>query len=150
MINIREAFGDPIGDYAGEVLVGVRDERNAMNVAPCSRCGMIPIDGHCACESDEEMVCSKCGMLPINGNCGCMTEAKKRGPNKKTAKKILRGKKTMTSIMKSTKKWADEPAAAAMWLKKKANEVNEEDCEHEAGSTCSVGKASLAIPPRSG
>ena len=149
MKNIREAFGDPIGTYAGETLVGVRDESELMPTTPCSCCGLLPINGHCACETDNGEVCSHCGMMPIEGNCGCMNEDKRKGPSKKTAKKMLRGKKTMTSIMKSTEKWADDPAAAARWLKKRADEMNEEDCTASEGGTCAVGKDNLpAVPPR--
>lgn len=47
-------------------------------------------------------------------------EAKRKGPTKKTAKKILRGTKTFKDKMKKVEKWADDPAAAAAWMMKKA------------------------------
>jgi len=49
-----------------------------------------------------------------------MSEAKKKGPSKKTAQKILRGTKTFKQKMKKVEKWADEPEAAAAWMMHKA------------------------------
>ena len=52
---ILERFGDPIGDYAGNPPVGVRDESD---------------------------ICEKCGMMEVEGTCGCtheVSEAKKKG-----------------------------------------------------------------------
>lgn len=83
---LRERFGDPIGSYAGEPLIGVRDEASDV----CSSCGMMPIDGECGCEAQvcdcgkpveqcecsghmHEGVepCSECGMLEVDESCGC-------------------------------------------------------------------------------
>jgi hypothetical protein len=49
------------------------------------------------------------------------SEAKKDGPSKKTARKILRGTKTFKDKMKKVEKWADDPAAAAGWLMNRAD-----------------------------
>jgi len=43
---LLEKFGDPIGSYAGEPLIGVRDE-------------------------EEEDICETCKMLKLNKLCGC-------------------------------------------------------------------------------
>lgn len=112
----------------------------------CGGCGMMVVDGRCGC-SHAAQVCPDCGMMPIGGNCGCgmqvmtsspasscncggtMTqgtcqcgtnEAKKKGPSKSTARKILRGTKTFKDKMKKVEKWADDPAAAAAWMMHKA------------------------------
>ena len=42
--------------------------------------------------------------------------SKKKGPSKKTAKKILRGTKTFAQKMKKVSGWAEDPAAAAAWM----------------------------------
>ena len=47
-------------------------------------------------------------------------EAKKKGPTKKTAQKILKGTKTFKDKVKKVEKWADEPEAAAAWMMHKA------------------------------
>ena len=116
---LQEKFGMPIGAYAGEPAVGVRDQRESELL--CPSCGMMPVDGACGCEHSD--VCPKCGMMPLSVDepCSCMVaEAKKGGPSKKTAKKILRGTKTFKEKMKKVEKWADDPAAAAAWMTKKA------------------------------
>lgn len=121
---LQEKFGMPIGTYAGEPLVGVRDERQLVDSEEplmCSACGMMPIGGMCGCDQAEE--CPRCGMLPAATNtpCSCsISEAKKGGPSKKTAKKILRGTKTFKEKMKKVGKWADDPAAAAAWMMHRA------------------------------
>ena len=51
---------------------------------------------------------------------GMHSEAKKKGPSKKTAQKILRGTKTFKDKVKKVEKWADEPEAAAAWMMHKA------------------------------
>jgi hypothetical protein len=66
MNKILEAFGEPIGNYAGEYLDGVRNE-----VATCPDCGMMPINGKCGCSAPAGSVCPSCGMMPINGQCNC-------------------------------------------------------------------------------
>ena len=121
---LMEKFGMPIGTYAGEPLVGVRDERRLVDAEEpltCAACGMMPIAGSCGCDQAEE--CPRCGMMPPTADavCSCtMSEAKKGGPSKKTAKKILRGTKTFKEKMKKVEKWADDPAAAAAWMMHRA------------------------------
>lgn len=93
---LQERFGDEIGDhYAGDAPAGVRDE-----AAPCDECGMFEVEGSCGCthQSDDA----------------------KGGPSKAAARKILRGTKTFKDKMKKVEKWADDPAAAAMWMMKRA------------------------------
>lgn len=119
---LLERFGDPIGSFAGQSSVGVRDERDSLDVCPV--CGMLPIAGKCGCQ-EEPQTCDGCGMLPpvANSNCGCgeiFEGKKKKGPSKKTARKILRGTKTFKQKMKKVEKWADNPAAAAAWMQHKA------------------------------
>ena len=116
--------------------------------AVCSGCGMMVVDGKCGCSHETAETCPHCGMLPIGGKCGCdamtvsvepstsscgcgggmtqgtcqcgMNEAKKKGPTKKTAQKILRGTKTFKDKMDKVSSWADDPAAAAAWMMHKA------------------------------
>lgn len=82
--------------------------------------------GECSCGGLNEAMepCSECGMMYVEGEgCGCtheMDEAKKKGPSKKAAQKILRGTKTFKEKMKKVSSWADDPAAAAAWMTKKA------------------------------
>lgn len=45
---------------------------------------------------------------------------KKKGPSKKAAQKILRGTKTFKQKMQKVSGWAEDPAAAAAWMTKKA------------------------------
>ena len=143
--NLVETFGEPIGSYAGEPAVGVRNE-----IDSCSECGMMPVEvdsmGSCGCSSHEEPsseicgacrmpvdqctcqdsnVCPACGMMnlqPTGGcSCGTVNEAKKKkGPSKKTAKKILKGTKSFAQKMKKVSGWAEDPAAAAAWMMHKA------------------------------
>ena len=84
--TLQERFGDPIGSYAGNAPVGVRDEEDC---EVCEKCGMMPVEGCCGCveESEDAKPCDECGMLEVEGNCGCkhMDEAKRKGPTKKTA-----------------------------------------------------------------
>lgn len=51
---------------------------------------------------------------------GIHAEAKKKGPTKKTAQKILKGTKTFKDKVKKVEKWADDPEAAAAWMMHKA------------------------------
>jgi hypothetical protein len=44
---IQERFGDPIGSYAGDAPIGVRDEPEV-----CPECGMMSIDGNCECNDN--------------------------------------------------------------------------------------------------
>ena len=109
--RLREAFGDPIGSYAGDAPVGVRDERSSCigcgltaedcccpESGVCPSCGMMPIEGECSCSSLNESAepCDECGMYEVEGSCGCthLEEKKKKGPTKKTAQKILKGTKS--------------------------------------------------------
>jgi len=64
---LQETFGEPIGSYAGESLVGVRDEQ------ACPACGMMLVDGQCGCNQAE--TCSSCGMLPFETECNCGTSS---------------------------------------------------------------------------
>lgn len=136
--TLLERFGDPIGTYAGQSTVGVRDEAEA-----CSSCGMMPIKGGCSCQGSD--VCPRCGMMPaqVDKPCTCglsegkmcemcgmeedvcecgiyEAKRKKKGPTKKTAQKILKGTKTFKEKMKKVEKWADDPGAAAAWMMHKA------------------------------
>jgi len=120
---LQEKFGMPIGSYAGEPAIGVRDQREGdLEELLCPGCGMMPVGGSCGCEQSE--VCPRCGMMPlaVDAPCSCVVaEAKKKGgPSKKTAKKILRGTKTFKQKMKKVEKWAEDPAAAAAWMMHKA------------------------------
>jgi hypothetical protein len=148
MTNIREAFGEPIGNYAGQSNIGVRNEPETSALSVCKKCKLMPVGGACGCgtyikdnspvkeasctatmelasesystkEADE--TCDQCGMMEveIGQGCGCMKEAKK-GPSKKTAKKILKGTKTFKDKMEKVSGWADDPAAAAAWMMHKA------------------------------
>lgn len=69
--KLFERFGAPIGDYQGEQLVGVRDERKEET---CQECGMVEVDGRCGCDD----VCPMCGMMSpqIEGGCGCEISSK--------------------------------------------------------------------------
>lgn len=64
---LRERFGDPIGSYAGDAPVGVRD---LDDVEVCEDCGMMPVEGVCGCGGDVSP-CDKCNMLEVAGSCGC-------------------------------------------------------------------------------
>jgi hypothetical protein len=78
---LQEKFGEPIGNYAGEAPVGVRDE----GVDACPGCGMLPIDGSCGCKDSkksssdwykssplEKTTCRACGeSMSTNTGCGC-------------------------------------------------------------------------------
>jgi hypothetical protein len=114
---LQERFGDPIGDYAGDAPAGVRSDPQIR----CPVCGT----GDCECQNsmNDGPICSECGMMVVEGACGCtheIAEAKKKGPSRKTARKILQGTKTFKDKMKKVEKWADDPAAAAGWMMKKA------------------------------
>lgn len=65
-----ERFGMPIGNMAGEPMVGVRDEREDL-VEVCPSCGMLPFDSGCGCDSGSAEICSGCGQMVIDGTCGC-------------------------------------------------------------------------------
>ena len=144
---LEERFGKPIGDYAGEPLVGVRDEREeSINVSEvieeCKTCEMLPVEDQCGCGEEKregcgmpvsqcscprQDVCPMCGMMRIptglsmGPSCSCgMYEGKGSGPSKRTAKKILRGAKSFSQKMKRVSGWAEDPAAGAMWMTMKA------------------------------
>ena len=68
---LQEAFGDAIGMYAGNAPEGVRSMQSE---GICPDCGMMPIDGKCACEAPQGGVCPKCGMMPIDGDCDCSAQ----------------------------------------------------------------------------
>ena len=134
---LLERFGRPIGDSPS--TVGVPDERNeagsmatsrvARPIAEsesCSKCGMD--EKSCECNEmyegdlDELSTCDECGMYEEVCECGYMTEGRKKrkGPTKKTAKKILGGTKTFAAKMRKVSGWANDPAAAAAWMMHKA------------------------------
>jgi hypothetical protein len=46
---------------------------------------------------------------------------KKKGPSKKTARKILKGTKTFKDKVKKVSSWAEDPEAMAGWLMKRAD-----------------------------
>lgn len=74
---IEEAFGEPIGSYAGDAPEGAP----SIQAEVCPACGMMPIDGKCGCPGmkHDDMVCPKCGMIHIHEADKCeMTEAKKQ------------------------------------------------------------------------
>ena len=134
---LLERFGRPIGESPS--TVGVPDERNEAGsmaisrvVRPvsegegCAKCGMD--EEVCECDMYEEDLnekssCDECGMSEEVCECSYMSEGRKKGrkgPSKKTAKKILRGTKTFAAKMKKVSGWADDPAAAAAWMMHKA------------------------------
>ena len=118
---LAERFGDPIGSYAGVSAAGVHDTEKMHDESVCQACGLMPVGGKCGCSESE--VCSSCGMMPFSldaSACECGMNEAKKGPSKKTAKKILRGTKTFKQKMKKVEKWADDPASAAAWMTHKA------------------------------
>lgn len=69
--KILEAFGDPIGSYAGDAPTGAPMEMLDAGDC-CSSCSMMPTDvegGGCGCEASEGKSCSECGMA--EGDCTC-------------------------------------------------------------------------------
>lgn len=50
--SLVEMFGMPIGAYAGEPMVGVRDELDEMG-GICPDCDMMMMDGHCGCDDHD-------------------------------------------------------------------------------------------------
>ena len=87
--TIQERFGDPIGSYAGDAPVGVRSVQEMKDGEVCDGCGLMPVDGECACTPTDDVMtvdhsgsmiavregvepCSECGMLEVEGEgCGC-------------------------------------------------------------------------------
>ena len=69
---LEEAFGEPIGSYAGDAPVGVRNE---ISSEVCPDCGMMHIDNSCGCDhsdkQDDGEICPDCGMQIMDGSCGC-------------------------------------------------------------------------------
>lgn len=137
--TLLERFGRPIGESPS--TVGVPDERNeagSMSTArvahpisedgTCAKCGMD--EEGCECNEmyegavDELNTCDECGMYEDVCECsGYMSEGRKKkrkGPSKKTAKKILRGTKTFAQKMAKVSGWAENPGAAAAWMMHKA------------------------------
>lgn len=88
--RLREAFGDPIGSYAGDAPVGVRSESvcggcgmptdscACPESGVCAVCGEMPIGGQCSCTGISLMeaagTCAECGMYEVEGSCGCTHE----------------------------------------------------------------------------
>lgn len=99
---LLEKFGEPIGDAPS--TVGVPDERDEMSEAGSMSTSRVvrPIG---ELEELEELEEGK---------------KKRKGPSKKTAKKILKGTKTFKQKMKKVSGWASDPAAAAAWMMHKA------------------------------
>lgn len=84
---IEEAFGEPIGMYAGDAPEGVRSIEEA---DICPVCGMMPVDGKCGCaaaapvqpsavpvEPTDDVVCPKCGMIHVHEADMCEMSEKK-------------------------------------------------------------------------
>jgi hypothetical protein len=95
-----------------EMIEGIVEET-------CSECGMS--EATCECGMNEaSKACSECGMDESVCECGMNEGKKKKGPSKKTAKKILRGTKTFKDKMEKVSGWAEDPAAAAAWMMHKA------------------------------
>jgi hypothetical protein len=97
------------------------------NAGVCTACNMMPmeLDGDdCGCggEKEEAEICSSCGMMNMNPGlpCGCSMMEAKKGPSKKTAKKILKGATTATEKAKKVDSWATNPWAAANWMSQQA------------------------------
>ncbi len=115
--TILEMFGEPIGKVPGITIVGAVGVRNMGEDDlgdVCPSCGMMSVDGQCACPQNSmepscegcgmtasqcscpmRDVCPMCGMMPpaIDRPCGCaMTEAKKKAkrPKQKNSKKDLK------------------------------------------------------------
>jgi len=98
---LQERFGAPIGGkYAGDAPAGVE----SVNENKCPECGM----EDCECDhANEVAACSECGYIKIEGSCGCtheMNEAKKR---KKRKKKKKRG---LWANVQAKKERGEEPA----------------------------------------
>lgn len=117
--RLIEAFGDPIGSYAGNAPVGVRivDEDGT-----CPACGMMPIAGQCGCDAASEEICDcgmpisqckceghmhegvepceECGMYEVDGACGCthMEEVDLEEVTPPGHEKMVRGLKKDPSI----------------------------------------------------
>lgn len=116
---LSELFGDPIGSYAGDAPVGVRDERDT---EICEDCGMFVIDGECNCTKGkagtstsswgvEVEACKRCGMLPLretqDGSCptcdeeGCTHEMDEGGVDEVAPpghEKMVRGLKKAKGV----------------------------------------------------
>lgn len=143
--KILEAFGDPIGSYAGDAPAGAPGMMLDAGSC-CQACGMMPTDiegAGCGCGTTEGAGCSecgmsegecmcpkadacpRCGMMPMDPAAACecsMSESKKnKGPSKKTAAKILKGTKTFAEKVKKVSGWAEHPEAAAAWMFHKAS-----------------------------
>jgi tetrahydromethanopterin S-methyltransferase subunit C len=92
--TILEMFGEPIGKVPGITTVGAAGVRNMSEDDlgdVCPSCGMMSVDGQCACLMRD--VCPMCGMMPpaIDRSCGCaMTEAKKEAKRPKQKKQQKR------------------------------------------------------------
>lgn len=141
-------IGNKIGVYAGDPPYGAPSMSENMcqscGMMPtdmggecscggsCPVCGQLPIEiggsSECDCGEHHELeTCDECGMDEKMCECGYgeLDEAKrkkgkKKGPSKKTAKKILKGTKTFAQKMQKVSSWAENPAAAAAWMTHKA------------------------------
>jgi len=74
---LQEMFGEPIGNYAGDVPAGAPDIRAKKESNLCTKCGM----KNCQCDHvSEAEACNQCGFMEVEGSCGCthVNEAKKK------------------------------------------------------------------------
>lgn len=128
---LQELFGMSIGSYAGEPMVGVRDERNLLGNScdVCPGCGTMPIDGVCdcqasqgccagcglesaECECEESDVCPSCGMMSSSPDmpCSCgMSDGRLMEKAPPGHEKMVRG------LKKAQKKGEVENAYAIAW-----------------------------------
>lgn len=107
---LLEKFGEPIGKAPS--TVGVPDERHEMREAGSMASTRVVRPLAELEELDEE--------LDESEELEEGRRKKKKGPSKKTAKKILRGTKTFKDKIKRVSGWAEDPAAAAAWMMHKA------------------------------
>lgn len=117
--------GSPLGiDTVDDEFLGeeVCDECGYAEGLGCPECGEMMSDG----------ICEACGYAESLSE-GKRRKRKKKGPSKKTQKKAAKTmvkragkgkdkKVSMTKLAKKTKKWADDPWAAAQWVKQTAKE----------------------------
>lgn len=131
-LRLRETFGDPIGSYAGDAPVGVRDEGGECvgcglpifrcecpTSGTCPACGMMLLGGECGCSgrlglNEAIEPCDECGMYEVDGSCECkhMDEGDELGEvAPKGYEKIVKALKKEPSV--------DNPWAVAWSMRKK-------------------------------
>lgn len=106
------------------------DQCDCQGAEVCPSCSMMPLDlddGGCGCDAEVgddlgDEVCPSCGMMNMNPGspCECTMMEAKKGPSKKTAKKILKGATTATEKAEKVDSWATNPWAAANWMAQQA------------------------------